>query len=137
MLKKHIALSSAQPKDVSSLRNDQTEDLKSICSKLTRYRKEQREFVDSVMKMKVLEVVGFNTTPNCSSTSDSLMVHKTGPHRFRFTVDMRPINNYTIPHNYQNPNIETVLTNRTGSRYGSYCIYAPTGSCALNHSILG
>ena len=57
--------------------------------------------------------------PNPSSqwASAPLLVPKHGPVPFRFTVDLRPVNKFTIRHQYPMPNLEQELTKLSGSKY--------------------
>jgi len=43
-----------------------------------------------------------------------LIVPKAGPEGFRFTVDLRPINNQTVPHAWPMPNLETATAELAG-----------------------
>ena len=46
-----------------------------------------------------------------------LLVPKPGPARFRFTVDLRPVNAFTVKHQYPMPNLEHELTKLSASKY--------------------
>ena len=37
------------------------------------------------------------------------MVPKPGPEQFRLTIDLRPVNNQTVPHNWRLPNVDTAI----------------------------
>jgi hypothetical protein len=47
----------------------------------------------------------------------TLLVPNPGPSKFRFTVDLRPVNRFTVKHQFPMPNIEQELTRLSGSKF--------------------
>lgn len=48
---------------------------------------------------------------------DPILVHKKGPSKYMFTVDLRPINRITVKHQFPMPNIEQELIKTAQSAY--------------------
>jgi hypothetical protein len=84
--------------------------------KLRRYPQEQRDFLKSFVDQLVSSGLAYR---NASSTwcSAALLVPKPGPARFRFTVDLRPVNKQTVPLAWPMPHIESELSRLQGSTY--------------------
>jgi hypothetical protein len=72
--------------------------------KLRRYPQEQRDFLKSFVDQLVSSRLAYR---NASSTwcSAALLVPKPGPAKFRFTVDLRPVNKQTVPLAWPMPHI--------------------------------
>lgn len=83
--------------------------------KLRNYSQEQREFLQKLIAELVrCDMVYPN--PTASWASAPLLVYKSGPAKFRFTVDLRPINQFTVQHHFPMPNLEVELTKVSSSR---------------------
>lgn len=55
--------------------------------------------------------------PHSKWASTPLVVPKAGPAEWRFTVDVKPVNNFTIPYHYPMPNVELELIKLSDSNY--------------------
>lgn len=66
------------------------------------------------------ELIQFDLVyPNSSSkwACAPLIVPKPGPSQRRFTVDLNPVNHFTIPYQFPKPNVEHELTKTSGSKF--------------------
>ena len=109
------SLSSGPPADVEPLRVELVHDAQPVKVRLRNYSPAQRQFLDKFMK----DLIRCNMVfPNPSSkwASAPLLVPKAGSANFRFTVDLRPVNKYTLHYHYPMPNIEQQLNRLDGSR---------------------
>lgn len=105
---------SATPAKVPPLKIELTGDARPIRVKLRNYSQSQRNFMTNLTN----ELMQYNLIyPNPSSkwACAPLLVPKSGPAEWRFTVDLRPINQYTIRHQLIMPNVEEELTKTAGS----------------------
>ena len=93
------SFSSGPPAKVRSLRIELTSDARPVEVRLRNYSEEQREFLSDMVAKLVRNEMAF---PNPTSVwaCAPLLVPKRGPARFRFTVDLRPGNKFTIKHQY-------------------------------------
>lgn len=57
-----------------------------------------------------------NSNPTSPWSSAPLLVHKPGPDKFRFTVELRSVNRFTIQHQFPMPNVEQETHSLPGSR---------------------
>lgn len=63
------------------------------------------------------------SNPPSSWTSAPLLVPKSGPAKFRFRVDLRPVNRFIVKHQFPMPIFEQELTRLAGSVfYGTFDI---------------
>lgn len=100
---------SAIPAKVPPLRIDLTADAKPFRVKLRNFSTSQRDFMSNfTSKLENLGIVYAN--PSSSWACAPLLVRKAGPDLWRFTVDLRPVNSYKIPHAFPMPNVEQELT---------------------------
>eukprot|EP00178_Gracilaria_changii_P000257 TRINITY_DN1027_c0_g1_i1.p2 TRINITY_DN1027_c0_g1~~TRINITY_DN1027_c0_g1_i1.p2 ORF type:complete len:1106 (+),score=114.18 TRINITY_DN1027_c0_g1_i1:5972-9289(+) len=118
---KHInifrtSLSSGPPANVTPLKIALTPDARPTRVRLRKYSQDQRAFLQKFVSELIRAGMVY---PNPSSpwASAPLIVPKPGPARFRFTVDLRPINRYTIRHQYPMPNIEQELLKLAESQF--------------------
>lgn len=105
---------SSIPAKVPPLKIELTSNAQPIRVKLRNYSQSQRKFMTNLTD----ELIRFNLIyPNPSSkwACAPLLVPKPGPSEWRFTVDLRPVNQYTIRHQYPMPRIEEELTKTAGS----------------------
>ena len=110
------SLSSGPPAKIRSLKIELTADAKPVKVRLRNYSQEQREFLSKfVQDLVEHKMVYLNQTSQWASAL--LLVHKPGPAKFRFTVDLRPVNKYTIKHQFPMPNLEHELNKLSGSQF--------------------
>ena len=84
--------------------------------RVRRYSEEQRNFLSHFIKE--LEAAGLvYRNPRATWCAAPLLVPKPGPAKFRFTVDLRPVNKQTIPCSWPMPHIESELTRIRDSSY--------------------
>ena len=79
-----------------------------------RYSPPQAQF----LRNKVEELLDLGLIrPNTESAwaCAPLIIPKSGPEQFRFTVDLRPVNNQTVPFTWPMPHLETVLQELQGA----------------------
>lgn len=107
---------SSSPAKVEPLRIALNPDAKPVRVKLRNYSAEQREFmsrlVDDLMKHKLIY-----PNPTSPWASAPLIVPKPGPARWRFTVDLRPVNRFTVRHQFPMPILEQELTKLSNARF--------------------
>jgi hypothetical protein len=109
-----ISLSGDPPAKLPPLEVQLRPDASPVRVKLRRYPPAQRNF----LKQFVDAHIDFGLVyRNLSATwcSAALLVPKPGPAGFRFTVDLRPVNQQTIPFAWPMPHIESELSSVHGS----------------------
>jgi len=111
-----ISLSSGPAAAVDPLRIDLKSDARPVRVRLRNYSKEQREFLEDFVTKLVHHGMAYSN-PTAKWASAPLIVPKPGPSRFRFTVDLRPVNNFTVRHHYPMPNLEQELTKLGSSKW--------------------
>ena len=121
VIEEHIDLfrtsfSSGPPAKVRPLRIELTPDARPVKVRLRNYSEEQREFLSDMVAKLVRNGMAF-PNPTSAWACAPLLVPKPGPARFRFTVDLRPVNKFTVKHQYPVPNLDHELTKLGGSRY--------------------
>ena len=57
------------------------------------------------------------SNPKSKWAAAPLLVPKPGPARYRFTVDLRPVNKYTVQHSHPMPIVEFELTKLAKSKF--------------------
>lgn len=114
------AFSSGPPADLRPLRIDLTPEARPVKVRLRNYSKEQRNFLDDQMS-KLIRAGMVYLNPTSKWACAPLLVPKPGPAKFRFTVDLRPVNKYTERHQFPLPHIEQELSKLSGSRF--YAIF--------------
>lgn len=82
--------------------------------KLRKYAQEQRGFLQQMTSHLVDAGMAFQN-PAAWWDSATLIVPKPGTSKFRFTVDLRSVSRFAIPHHYPIPLRDNELTNLTGS----------------------
>lgn len=113
-----IGLSSGPPARLPAMKISVTPEAKPVKERLRNYSQEQRKFLADFVSSLVSKGMDYRN-PTCPWASAPLLVPRTGPAKFRFTVDLRPVNKYTVKHNYPMPNLEQEVTKLAGS-----CHYA-------------
>ena len=83
-------------------------DAKPVRVKLRRYSPPQAAFLrrktDELLRLGLIR-----RNPTSQWACAPMMVPKPGPEQFRLTIDLRPVNNQTVPHNWPMPHIETAI----------------------------
>lgn len=95
--------------NIKPLKIDLTVDSLPTRVNLCNYSKEQQEFIAQFTKNLIRCDMAYSN-PTASWASVPLLVRKPGPANFRFTVDLRPINKFTVKQQYPMPNLENELT---------------------------
>ncbi len=103
-----IGLSSGPPVDLPPMRIELKKDAKPIKVRLRNYSEPQKEFLDNFV-FKLVEKGMAYANPTSAWAAAPLLVLKPGPSRFRFTVDLRPVNKYTVKHVYPMPILDIEL----------------------------
>lgn len=84
--------------------------------RLRNYSQDQRRFLSKFVTTLVqCKMAYFN--PTSSWACAPLLVPKPGAAQFRFTVDLRLVNRFTVKHQFPMPNLEQELTRLGGARY--------------------
>ena len=83
-------------------------DAKPVRVKLRRYSHPQAAFLrrktDELLRLGLIR-----RNPTSQWACAPMMVPKPGPEQFRLTIDLRPVNNQTVPHNWPMSHIETAI----------------------------
>lgn len=109
------SFSRGPPANVEPLKIELTPDAKPVRVRLRNYSLDQREFLQKFMKV-LIDTGHVYPNPTSKWASAPLLVAKPGPSMYRFTVDLRPVNKYTIKYHYPMPHIEQELTKTQGSK---------------------
>lgn len=84
--------------------------------RLRNYSAQQQKFVRSTTsKLMAAEMIFLYSSGKWAAAP--LIVPNPGDAKFRFTVDLRAVNRFTIPHYYPMPNLGNELARLQGSRY--------------------
>jgi len=110
------SLSAGPPARIRPLKIELTPQAEPVKVRLRNYSREQREFLSDFVEKLVRSGMAY-PNPTSRWACAPLLVAKTGPVPFRFTVDLRPVNSFTVKHQFPIPNLEHELTKLTGSRY--------------------
>jgi hypothetical protein len=111
-----VAFSSGPAAKLRPLDIKLTTDARPVRVKIRNYSQEQREFLSKWVTGLVRCGMAYSN-PTSPWVCAPLLVPKPGPARYRFTVDLRPVNKYTVRHQYPVPNLENELAKLAGSRY--------------------
>lgn len=103
-----IGLSSGPPATLKPLEIELVPDAKPVKVKLRKYSQEQKTFLSEFVSELISKGMLY-PNPTASWAAAPLLVPKPGPTKFRFTVDLRPVNKYTVKYQYPMPNIEFEL----------------------------
>lgn len=109
-------LSSGPPADIKPLKIELTQDAHPVQVRLRNYSQTQREFLAAFVDKLVRNGLAY-PNPTSPWACAPLLVLKPGPSQFRFTVDLRPVNKFTIRHQYPMPNLEHELCKVSGSSF--------------------
>lgn len=83
-----------------------TPDAKPVKVRLRKYSQEQKEFLKNFVDDLVNRGLAY---PTSIWGAESLVIPQPRA-KFRFTVDLRPVNKFTVKHQYSMPNLEHELT---------------------------
>lgn len=112
------SFSAGPPAKVQPLKIDLVPDATPVRVRLRNYTQAQRQFLkDFVAQLEKANMAYFN--PSSAWACAPLLVPKPGPggDEFRFTVDLRPINRFTVKHQFPMPNLEQELTRTAQARF--------------------
>jgi len=110
------SFSAGEPAKIKPLKIELTPDARPVKVRLRNYSREQREFLAEFVGKLVRNGMAY-PNPTSPWACAPLLVAKPGPARYRFTVDLRSLNKYTVKHQSPMPNIEHELTRLSASRY--------------------
>ena len=109
-------LSNGEPARIKPLSIELSANASPIRVKLRKYSQEQQKFMADIVKsLERKGMVYLNTSTKWASAP--LLVPKPGLAKFRFTVDLRPVNQFTKKYQYPMPNMEVELTKLAGERH--------------------
>lgn len=108
--------SSGPPTDVSPLKIELTPGTRPVKVRLRNYSFERGEFLQVFVSDFVRLGIAYANSAS-SWASAPLLVPKPGGARFRFTVDLRPVQKYTVRHQYTMQNLEQELSRLANSNY--------------------
>ena len=109
-----VSFSSGPPAKFPPLKIDLQPDAKPVRVRLRNYSQAQRDFLSKCVANLVKHNMAYSN-PSSPWACAPLLVPKTGPEGFRFTVDLRPVNKFTVRYQYPMPNIEHELTKTSRS----------------------
>lgn len=111
-----ISFSSGPPAKLRPLKIELFHDARPVKVCLRNYTQEQKTFLSDMVKKLVEHGMAY-PNPTSAWACAPLLVAKPGPAQFRFTVDLRPVNRFTVKQQYPMPNIEQELGRMAGSRF--------------------
>ena len=110
-----LKLGSDAPVKVPPMRIKLKEGAESVRVKVRRYPPAQADFLKKkVVDLETLGLVKRNTESSWGCAP--LIVPKDGPEQFRFTVDLRPVNQVTEPFDWPMPELESVIAKLAGAK---------------------
>ena len=92
-----VSFSAGPPARIRSRTVDLATEARPVKVRLRNYSREQREFLMDFVKKLVRNGMAY-LNPTSAWACAPLLVPKAGAARFRFTVDLRPVNKFTIKH---------------------------------------
>ena len=110
-----IGMSGGPPADIPPMIIKLTPHAKATRVKLRNYSQSQRDFLSQFVNSLLDKNMAY-PNPYSAWASAPLCVPKPGPSNFLFTVDLRPVNKFTIKHAYPMPNLEQELHKLSGSK---------------------
>ena len=111
-----IRLGGGPPAKLPPMKINLAPEAKPIRVRLRNYSQQQKEFLANfVGKLMKYGIVYSNPTSAWAAAPH--LVPKRGLDEYRFTVDLRPVNKYTIQSQFPMPNLEHELQKLSGSRY--------------------
>lgn len=108
------SFSSGPPAGFPPLKIDLAPNAVPVLVRLRNYSQAQRNFLSRTVS-KLVKCGMAYPNPTSPWASAPLLVAKPGPAEFRFTVDLRPVNCFTIKHQFPMPNIEQELSKTADS----------------------
>ena len=109
-----ISLDGGPPAKLPPMEIKLKKDPKHFRSKVRKYPHEQREFLKSFVDELIANGHAYRN-PNSSWCCAALVVPKPGPEKFRFTVDLRPVNKETLPKAWPMPHLDVEMSKLAGS----------------------
>ena len=109
------SFSSGPPARLPPLEIELTNDATPVKVRLRKYSSDQRDFMYKFVQDLVRHGLAY-ANPTSKWACAPLLVPKPGS-LYRFTVDIRPVNKFTIRYLYPMPNIEIELTTVAGSKF--------------------
>lgn len=105
----HVSFSAGSSANITPLKTELTSDARPVRTQLRNYTQQQwASFTDMVNSLLRHETVYPNPTSPLACAR--LLVPKPAPFRFRFMVYIRPVNKFTVRHQFPMPNLEHELT---------------------------
>lgn len=111
-----ICMSSGPAAKLPPLKIELSTEAKPVRVKLRNYSPTQRQFLSDFVSQLVKKDIIY-PNPTACWASAPLLVPKAGPSQFRLTVDLRPVNKYTLRHQFPMPNLEQELCKLSGASY--------------------
>lgn len=111
-----VSFSSGPPARLPPLRIELTTEASPVRCRLRNYSSEQKNFMEDVVG-KLIKAGMVYPNPTARWASPPLIVPKPGAARFRFTVDLRAVNCFTIRHHFPMPLLDNELTKLKGSKF--------------------
>lgn len=104
------ASSSSGPRaELISLKVDLVFDVRPVRVRLRKYSPEQRQLLSDMVNKLVDKGLAYSN-PSSLLACAPLLVPKSSSAKFRFTVDLRPVNGFTVKHQFPMPIAEQELT---------------------------
>jgi RNase H-like domain found in reverse transcriptase/Reverse transcriptase (RNA-dependent DNA polymerase)/Integrase core domain/Integrase zinc binding domain/Chromo (CHRromatin Organisation MOdifier) domain len=110
-----ISLGAGAPADLPPLQIRLKKEAKPVRVKLRRYPEAQAVFLRKFVGELIATGLAYRN-PTATWCSAPLLVPKSGRDQFRFTVDLRPVNQQTVPVVWPMPHIESELSKLNSSR---------------------
>lgn len=102
------SFSAGPPTKLSPIQIELTHDARPVKVKLQKYSSKQRTFLQKFVN-DLIENGMVYPNPTSAWADEALLVPKLGA-QFRFTVDLRLVNKYTVRHQFPMPNLEHEMT---------------------------
>ena len=109
------SFSAGPPAKLPPLKIELTPDAKPVKVRLRKYSQEQKEFMRELVNDLVAHGMAY-ANPTSKWACAPLLMPKPGA-RFRFTVDLQPVNIFTVRHNFPMPNLEHELSGLKDAMY--------------------
>ena len=103
------------PANIPPLQLELTDDANPICVKIRKYSESQRCFLRKLTD-KLVAAGMIYPNPNSKWASAPQLVHKPGPDEWRFTLDLRAVNRFTVPQRLIMPVVQQELSKAKDAR---------------------
>ena len=111
-----MRLAGGPPAKLPPMKINLTAEAKPIRARLRNYSQQQKDFLAKFVS-KLMKDGIFHSNPTSAWAAAPHLVPKRGSEEFRFTVDLIPVNKYTIQSQFPMPNLEHELHKLSGSSY--------------------